>query len=213
MSGKHDIEIQSYMLGSLILKFKLPDEMIQEINDRYDAASDNLQTYGHNLAGQIDNEKLVRELLDDDMNRVFQVCFEQYLNALNKPLWDVNLEAAWINEMKAGEYNPLHGHGSHKADLGLSSVLMLKRPDTYGVEVKPDSPTNGRLELVGGNQDALGLSNWQMDIQPGDFVVFPFTMLHTVYPFNGTTQARRTLSYNCDLTLKTMKPKSSIFSK
>ena len=29
--------------------------------------------------------------------------------------------------------------------------------------------------------------------------MFPYTMLHCVYPFNGTDEVRRTLSQNCDL--------------
>jgi hypothetical protein len=77
---------------------------------------------------------------------------------------------------------------------------MLKRPDTYGKEItNPEDPSNGWLELTGGNQDPLGIYNWKRDLEPGDFIVFPYTMLHGVYPFNGTDEARRTLSYNCDL--------------
>ena len=102
--------------------------------------------------------------------------------------------------MKAGEYNPFHFHTGSKSDLGLSSVLMLKRPSTYGEEITtPDSPSNGHLELTGGNQDPLGISQFRIDAQVGDFFVFPYTMLHGVYPFSGTDEARRTMSYNCDL--------------
>ena len=36
---------------------------------------------------------------------------------------------------------------------------MLKRPDTYGKEItNPEDPSNGWLELTGGNQDPLGIS-------------------------------------------------------
>ena len=77
---------------------------------------------------------------------------------------------------------------------------MLKRPSTYGKEFSnPDDPSNGFLELTGGNQDPLGISNYRVDAQVGDFYVFPYTMLHGVYPFNGTEEVRRTMSYNCDL--------------
>ena len=80
---------------------------------------------------------------------------------------------------------------------------MLKRPDTYGKEYsREDTPSNGNLEFNGGNQDPLGIYNWKRDLEPGDFIVFPYTMLHGVYPFNGTDEIRRTLSYNCNL----MKP-------
>ena len=102
--------------------------------------------------------------------------------------------------MRAGEYNPFHYHTSKITDLGLSSVLVLKTPDTYGEEFSnPDDPSNGYLEFTGGNQDPLGVSQFRTNAQVGEFYVFPYTMLHGVYPFNGTDQTRRTLSYNCDL--------------
>jgi len=33
----------------------------------------------------------------------------------------------------------------------------------------------------------------------GAFYVFPYPLLHGVYPFNSTDEVRRTMSYNCDL--------------
>ena len=110
------------------------------------------------------------------------------------------LSNAWINDMKAGEYNPFHFHSSTISDVGLSSVLCLKIPDTYGVEyTKEDEPSNGWLEFNGGQQEPLSISLLRQNVQPGDLYVFPYTMLHGVYPFNGTDEVRRTLSFNCNL--------------
>ena len=187
------------MLGSMILKFTLPLPVIDEINKAYDKAK-NLQPWNTELAGKIEDEKLVTDILSDEAKGLFVGCFQQYLKSIQKPWWGVSLTTAWINEMKANEYNPFHYHTSKKSDLGLSSVLMLKRPSTYGKEFSnPDDPSNGFLELTGGNQDPLGVSNYRVDAQVGDFYVFPYTMLHGVYPFNGTEEVRRTMSYNCDL--------------
>ena len=187
------------MLGSMILKFTLPLPVIDEINKAYDKAK-NLQPWNTELAGKIEDEKLVTDILSDEAKGLFVGCFQQYLKSIQKPWWGVSLTTAWINEMKANEYNPFHYHTSKKSDLGLSSVLMLKRPSTYGKEFSnPDDPSNGFLELTGGNQDPLGISNYRVDAQVGDFYVFPYTMLHGVYPFNGTEEVRRTMSYNCDL--------------
>ena len=187
------------MLGSMIIKFTLPLPVIDEINKAYDKAK-NLQPWNTELAGKIEDEKLVTDILSDEAKGLFVGCFQQYLKSIQKPWWGVSLSTAWINEMKANEYNPFHYHTSKKSDLGLSSVLMLKRPSTYGKEFSnPDDPSNGFLELTGGNQDPLGVSNYRVDAQVGDFYVFPYTMLHGVYPFNGTEEVRRTMSYNCDL--------------
>ena len=102
--------------------------------------------------------------------------------------------------MKANEYNPFHLHSSSLTDLGLSSVVALKKPSTYGVEYsRKENPSNGWLEFCGGQQDPLSISQLRVDAQIGDLYIFPYTLLHGVYPFNGTDEIRRTMSYNCNL--------------
>ena len=108
--------------------------------------------------------------------------------------------------MKAHEYNPFHYHTGMKSEVGLSSVLVLKRPDTYGEEIaRKDSPHNGHLEFLGNDSSPIAVNQFRLDAQVGDFFMFPYTTLHGVYPFWGTDQARRTLSYNCDLIRKKRK--------
>ena len=203
-STKNKVTMLPITLGSLILKFELPLTTIDAINKSYDENLRNLRPHNKQLAGKIKEEKLVTELLTEEMKQTFLVCFGQYLKQIQKPFWGVSLAKAWINEMRAGEYNPFHYHVSELTDLGLSSVLVLKRPTTYGTEFSnEDDQTNGFLEFVAGNQDPLGLSQFRVDAQVGDFFIFPYTMLHGVYPFRETDEVRRTLSYNCDL----LKPK------
>ena len=145
-------------------------------------------------------EKAIDEILTSDMKGIFQWCFQQYLIVNNLQALNPVLGQVWINEMKSNEYNPIHFHTSSKSVLGLSSVLMLKRPDWYGIEAsREDAPANGWLEFTGGDQSPLSLSQKRVDAQVGEFYVFPYTLLHGVYPFNTTDQVRRTLSYNCDL--------------
>jgi hypothetical protein len=80
---------------------------------------------------------------------------------------------------------------------------MLKRPDWYGIEAsREEAPANGWLEFTGGDQSLLSRSQVRVDSQVGEFYIFPYTLLHAVYPFNSTDQVRRTLSYNCDLIRK-----------
>ena len=84
-------------------------------------------------------------------------------------------------------------------------VLFLKVPDTYGEEiVNHDSPANGHLEFIGGAQHSLSMSQIRLSPKVGDFFVFPYTLVHAVYPFKDTDQVRRTLSYNCDILPKVM---------
>ena len=197
--NRHEITMRVYVLGSFVIKYNLPMKMIDEINKAYDEAND-LEKWNDRLAGKIAEENLVNDLMTDKMKEIFLGCFQAYMKHIQKPYWIPTLNTVWINEMRANEYNPFHYHTSEETDLGLSSVLVLKKPTTYGKEVtKPDDPCNGMLEFVGGQQDTLSIDQLRVNAQPGEFFVFPYTMLHGVYPFNGTEETRRTLSYNCDL--------------
>ena len=195
-----DVSMESFTLGTIICRFKVPLEVIDEINNDYDNAIGTLPAHNQNLAGKIADEFKVTSILSENTKSLFTTCFQTYLRTIQKPLWHVSLENAWINDMKANEYNPFHFHTSPMTDLGLSSVLMLKRPSTYGKEYsREESPSNGRLEFTGGQQDPLSIPQNRVDAKVGELYVFPYTLLHGVYPFNGTDEIRRTLSYNCNL--------------
>ena len=194
-----DISMESFTLGTIICRFKVPLEVIDEINNDYDNAKD-LPAHNKNLAGKIADEFKVTSILSENTKSLFTTCFQQYLHTIKKPFWHVSLENAWINDMKANEYNPFHFHTSPMTDLGLSSVLVLKRPETYGKEYsREDTPSNGNLEFNGGQQDPLSISQLRVDAKIGQLYVFPYTLLHGVYPFNGTDEIRRTMSFNCNL--------------
>jgi hypothetical protein len=101
--------------------------------------------------------------------------------------------------MKANEYNPMHIHQGTLL-TGLSSVMILKLPDTYGVEYSAsDTPQNGRLQLLGSSSGQFAKVDYQPPMVLRDFYIFPYDMRHTVYPFNGTTDTRRTLAANMDV--------------
>ena len=169
----------------------------------YDENSKNLQPHNAQLAGKIAEENQVSEILTDEMKDDFLGYFEQYVKITQTQKRNCVLAQAWINEMKSGEYNPIHYHTSKNSEVGLSSVLMLKRPDWYGVEAsREEAPANGWLEFTGGDQAPLSKSQIRVDAQVGGFYVFPYTLLHGVYPFNSTDEVRRTMSYNCDLIQK-----------
>jgi len=194
-----DISMEPLTLGTIICRFTVPQTIIDEINTDYEKTKD-LPAHNANLAGKIADEFKVTSILSDNIKSLFTTCFQQYLQTIKKPNWHVSLENAWINDMRAGEYNPFHFHTSPMTDLGLSSVLVLKRPETYGKEYsREDTPSNGNLEFNGGQQDPLSISQLRVDAKVGQLYVFPYTLLHGVYPFNGTDEIRRTMSFNCNL--------------
>ena len=199
------VDYNVFNLGTKVVRFKLPKDFVDSINQAYDNKSKELKPHNNQLAGKIADEKAIDEILTDEMKDSFQSLFQHYLTIVlnDEIMWEPVLSQAWINEMKSGEYNPVHWHTSVKSEIGLSSVLMLKRPDWYGIEAsREEAPANGWLEFTGGDQSLLSRSQVRVDAQVGEFYVFPYTLLHGVYPFNNTDQVRRTLSYNCDLIRK-----------
>ena len=209
-----DVKVQVHTLGEIILKLEMPKTFIDEINNVFDEKEKTTVDWSTQLAGKIKKEKLVNHLLDDNIKGTFQMCFKEYLKRSGLSLIQTHqpvLDNAWINDMFAGEYNPAHFHSSKNSFVGLSSVLFLKTPDTYGEEIiNPKTPSNGHLEFIGGQQHSLAISQLRLSPKVGDFFIFPYTLVHTVYPFSGTDQMRRTLSYNCDIVPKVMvKPKEN----
>ena len=204
---EHAVPIQIVTLGSMIIKMPLPMGIIADINKIYDENVSEMKPLNDGLAGKIKDEHKISDHLTDELKSVFKKAFQFYMTQIQKAdQYDIELDRAWVNEMKAHEYNPFHYHTGVKSEIGLSSVLVLKRPDTYGEEItRKDSPHNGHLEFLGNDSSPIAVNQFRLDAQVGDFFIFPYTTLHGVYQFWGTEQARRTLSYNCDLIRK--KPK------
>ena len=96
------------------------------------------------------------------------------------------------------EYNPVHVHQG-TLFTGLSSVMILKLPESYGVEYSsPDAPQNGRLQILGSASGMFANIDYQPNVKERDFYIFPYDMRHCVYPFNGSGY-RRTLAANMDV--------------
>ena len=96
------------------------------------------------------------------------------------------------------EYNPVHVHQGNLF-TGLSSVMILKLPNSFGDEYSSkDHPQNGRLQLLGSASGQFANVDYEPKLVDGDFYVFPYDLRHLVYPFNGPGY-RRTLAANCDV--------------
>ena len=184
-------------LGQRILHFEVPEGLVEEINVLYESCSSYLKSYNDNLAGKIKKEHRVDEALPESIKRYFEDRFNDYLMEV-KVMRYASPASAWTNEMVEHEYNPFHYHVG-KTEIGITSVLCLKKPNDYGVEIaREDDPANGRLELAGNGGGMLGYNQHKADLKVGDLYVFPYDVKHGVYPFTGKG-GRRTLSYNCDM--------------
>ena len=50
------MESQQIIYGKMVKKYKIPLDQIEDLNNRYDKAKQNLEKMGHRLAGRIDSE-------------------------------------------------------------------------------------------------------------------------------------------------------------
>tara|TARA_B100000902_G_scaffold253598_1_gene240087 strand:+ start:789 stop:1451 length:663 start_codon:yes stop_codon:yes gene_type:complete len=208
----NDINNFSFVfLGQSILKYQVPLDIFLTINSIYEQRFNELKRANKQLVGKIENEhslyfdgedssKMTKHNhLPLEVRGWFQKMFDHYLKWNKIKNANCHLNSIWVNEMKQHEYNPVHVHQG-SLYTGLSSVMILKLPKTYGVEYSSeDSPQNGRLQILGSASGQFAKIDYQPDIKERDFFIFPYDMRHTVYPFNGTDETRRTLAANCDV--------------
>ena len=157
--------------------------------------------------------------IPDDIHEWIKDRIHQYLMFTHCQYAGIKTSSAWINDYKDKEYNPLHRHyGSAEVfkppldkcipyTIGLIGMMALKVPADMGKEITNEDRfhynRNGQVEFVGGgsgkqfSQDSI-LLNYQV----GTFVVFPYDMLHCVYPHFNKKETRRTFPTNIDVYLQ-----------
>ena len=198
-------------LGQSILKYKVPLDIFTTINRLYEDNINNLYPANAQLVGKIqkehslfydgkDESKVKRHnMLTKDVTTYFINMFKHYLSFNKIRGYDFHLNSVWVNEMKEHEYNPAHVHRG-TLFTGLSSVMILKLPSTYGKEYSASAtPQNGRFQILGSSSGQFAKIDYQPPMEIRDFYIFPYDMRHCVYPFNGTKETRRTLAANCDV--------------
>jgi hypothetical protein len=198
-------------LGQSILRYETPIDIFNTINSVYEQKFNILEPANKQLVGKIKNEHSIfydgedeskmkrHNTLPNNVLDWFMGMFHHYLEFNHIRDYKTHLNSIWINEMKAHEYNPVHVHQGNLF-TGLSSVMILKLPNTYGVEYSAEqAPQNGKLQILGASSGQFAKIDYEPPMKLGDFYIFPYDMRHCVYPFNGTNETRRTLAANCDV--------------
>ena len=150
--------------------------------------------------GGADNNKMHRHnLLPPYVLKWFESRFKHYLDFNKIHPYELHMNSIWINEMKAGEYNPIHIHQG-TIYTGLSSVMILHLPKDMGPEyARPDQPMNGKLQILGAANGQFVKSDYGPMTEERDFYIFPYDMRHCVYPHTNPNAIRRTLAANMDV--------------
>ena len=197
-------------LGQSVLRYQVPLDIYNTINHIYETKYSELKPANKQLVGKIekehslfysgeDTEKMTRHNhLPQNILQWFHQKFNHYLKWNNIKEYEMHLNSVWVNTMFQHEYNPIHIHQG-TLFTGLSSVMILKLPPSFGVEYSsPHAPQNGRLQILGSTNGQFANVDYQPNIQERDFYIFPYDMRHCVYPFNGPGY-RRTLAANMDV--------------
>ena len=204
-------------LGQSVLKYQVPLDIFTAINYIYEINKNRLNKANKQLVGKIEDEHSLfyngadqtkmknHNMLPKNVTNYFIEMFRHYLTFNKIKDYETHLNSIWVNEMKQHEYNPAHIHRG-MLFTGLSSVMILKLPSTYGKEYSASkTPQNGRLQILGAANGQFEKIDYQPPMNLRDFYIFPYDMRHVVYPFNGTTETRRTLAANCDVNFDPIK--------
>jgi len=190
--------------GPTIAKIKIPEQMVNSLNDYVDnliidkKKSKELSA-GANLAGDVTQEfKLEKEFSQKVgwLDFISKGVFQWIQMSTTQSIKEFKMIDSWIVRQFQNEYNPVHMHGGHVSGAGF-----LKVPKTFGKYVQNEKDgvkhyAGGTLNLIHGSKQFLSKSTFQIKPEVGDFYFFPNYMMHTVYPFKDTNDERRSISFN-----------------
>ena len=193
------------VLGPAVLRVKIPDEIIEKLNEYIDNTVKNKSkaeklNYGEKLVGDVTQEFLLEiEFVKSSGWLDFLANCSKIYTELNegKKITKFNLLKTWVVRQFKNEYNPTHWHGGH-----ISGAGFLKVPKILGESVQKKKEINyrgGNLQLIHGSRMFTCPSTYNIIPEVGDFYLFPNYLMHTVFPFKGTDDERRSISFNATI--------------
>ena len=217
--GSYDMNIRFVQPWSCpILMTRLPDNILGKMLEITDEVIEKKeQSWGQNLAGQIENELVVpHEMLKEagvfdffhDLVRHFVVqCKIQQMGPdseerVHNEQWLVQMLSMWVVNQYENEYNPTHIH----TQCQISSAMYLKVPKFMDSRKKHRGQDDGSICFTAPASRDVDLSNptWSWRPQVGDCFIFGAQQLHHVYPYRveqGDPE-RRCVSFNAIFSTK-----------
>lgn len=187
------------LTGTVIKKYEVPIEMIDELNYEYEKNQNSLISESKDLAGRIDTELDIKNILPTlKIYNKIDFFINDYLMTLNNfgllsnPGIKTYIRSCWINDMREGEYNPVHTHNG-PTNAGWSCVLFLKVPEFINDVKHKHKFHDGQLCFIGYDKKIYWITP-----EVGDFYLFQANQQHTVYPFKTKIKGeiRRSMSFN-----------------
>ena len=189
-----------------VLQVKIPKNIVKTLNDYIDEIIKDEEKIkklnaGEYLVGDVTQEfRLEIEFMQKSgWGSFLTTCVNHWIEKeTGKKITKFKMKNSWIVRQFKNEYNPTHWHGGH-----VSGVGYLKVPKKFGDTFqKSKTNFNGYLQLIHGSK--MFLCNSTLEIKPevGDFYFFPNYLMHTVFPFSGTDEERRSVSFNAYIDAK-----------
>ena len=194
--------IISRPFGPSVAKVKIPKNIVDDLNNYIDQTIlDNKKindlNAGPGLAGDVTQEfKLENEFITKcGWLKFLATSVQKWIKVMQgKDIKKFNIISSWVVRQFKDEYNPVHWHAGH-----ISGAGFLKVPSSLGKHVQDKEGVDylgGQLTLIHGSRQFLSNSKLQIKPEVGDFYFFPHYLMHTVYPFKGTKEERRSISFN-----------------
>lgn len=210
-----------------LMEAEVPSSFSDDLNNYLDdlLKKKERRTNADSLVGQIhseEGEQLRINHLCDELSEVrYILCnlaakyvaeFLRYTGQSLENDRQVEIDEIWSVHSYAGDYNPLHDHGT-KTAMGVSCTTWTKVPEQISQLKEPKEGLNyfhssgcvdGFLEFVYGRNSVIDkerlVPTQDCVIKPtvGRVYFFPSWLQHLVYPFRGKGE-RRTVAanFNC----------------
>ena len=223
MSDEVSLSIET--MPALKLGFcQLDEESISVINNYVDENAENLDDLSSKLVGQIKQNKKSSQLkfnMKDKVPHQFgeflikvvkKYVSEHHLSDGNQSQYTYKISQMWTVHSYAGDYNPLHEHGT-MTGRAISCILFLKVPPQIGgtnssVSMAAMSNNSGSCDgwtqFIWGASSVMDKANFRhptetfVKPEAGKLIMFPIWLKHQVTPFFGEGE-RRSLSVNIDI--------------
>ena len=212
---KLDMRIDS-VPSHAIGKIQFSQDIVDEINAHVDETRANAPSMAKELVGQLKNDEKSCQLefdiggvVGEQVKTVFDAIGSAYVQQGYNRKSVAETYDIWTNHAYAGDYNPLHDHGT-RTSAGLSGFMWTKLPDCMTQQDVPQGKNffndasgiaDGWTHMIWGLGSRRDTHRFypktEEYIQPkiGLMYVFPQWMKHQVLPFFGPGE-RRSIAMN-----------------
>ena len=188
-------------LGPSIVKAKIPEKILNSLNNYIEEVikneiKSNELDHGSKLFSDVTQEFKLENEFSKKIGWIdfLAMCTSKWIQTVaNKKISKFTLINSWVVRQFENEYNPAHYHSGH-----ISGAGFLKLPKSFGnfVQKKDKAYLGGTLNLIHGSRQFLSNPVYTIKPEVGDFYFFPHYLMHAVYPFKGSSEERRSISFN-----------------